>query len=151
MVDTNTAVANIDTAVTNINPVDLMARLEPEQQMQLLIIKQIILFENQRRQTALAVENERLGNSLMLADKGHQNKLAQMQYQADREDQREAMKGQAAETLANKNHENQLERMQVELQNHLALAEFNTGLSVIHNAYGGKWQGAYQYAYSYGK
>jgi hypothetical protein len=123
MVDTNTAVANIDT-------VELMARFEPEQQMQLSIIKQNIYLEYQRRQTALEVENWRSENSLMLADKENQNKLVQMQHQANSEDQREAMKGQAAVTLANKNNENQLERMQVELQNHKALAEFNTGLSV---------------------
>jgi hypothetical protein len=123
MVDTNTAVANI-------NPVELMARLEPEQQMQFFKIEQEIFLEYQRRQTALAVENGRLENSLRLADKEHQNKLVQIQHQANSEDQREAMKGQAAVTLANKNNENQLERMQVELQNHKALAEFNTGLSV---------------------
>ena len=124
MVVTNTAIANI-------NPVELMAKLEPYQQMQLLKIQQKIFLEAQRRQTALAVENYRSENSLMRADKEHQDKLVQIQYQSDREDQREAMKEQTAAALSNNEHENQLGRMQVELQNHMALAEFNTGLSVI--------------------
>lgn len=131
MVDTNTAVANIDTPVPAINPVELMARFEPEQQMQLHEIQQRIFFEDQRMQKALTVEHYRSGNALMLADKEHHNKLAQTQYQANREDQRAAMKGQAAVALADRKHGNQLEQMQVELQNHIALAEFNTGLSVI--------------------
>src|ERR1035437_3915931 len=112
MVFTNTAIANI-------NPVELMAKLEPYQQMQLLKIQQKIFLEAQRRQTALAVENYRSENSLMRADKEHQDKLVQIQYQSDREDQREAMKEQTAAALSNNEHENQLGRMQVELQNHM--------------------------------
>lgn len=131
MTDTNTALTTVDIAVPNINPVELMARLEPEQQLQLFKIEQNIFLQEQRRQTALELENHRSRNSWMLADKEHQNKLAQTQYQADREDQRAAMKGRDAVTLANTEHGNQLERMQVELQNHIALAEVTTKLSVI--------------------
>jgi hypothetical protein len=122
----------VDTkAVANINPVDFMARLEPEQQKQLFKIQGAIDFEYQKRQTSLDIENSRLVNSQWLANQEHQNKLSEIQYQADREDQRVAMKGQTAAALADKNHENQLERMQVELQNQMTLAEHNTGLAVI--------------------
>jgi len=100
MVDTNTAVAPVDT-------VEVMARLEPEQQMQLLKIQQQIFYklEDQRRQTALELENYRSGNASMLANQEHQNKFAQIQYQADREDQHAAMKEQADVALADKEHE----------------------------------------------
>jgi hypothetical protein len=112
MTDSNTAMTTIDTVEPNINPVELMARLEPEQQLQLFEIKQGIFLQEHRRQTALELENHRSRNSWMLAGQEHQNKLAQIQYQADREDQRAAMKDQAAVTLANKEHENKVERMQ---------------------------------------
>ncbi len=131
MVDTNTAMANIDTPVPYINPVELMSRLEPEQQIQLRKIEQKIYLEDYRRQSALTVENQRFEHSMMLANQEHQNELVQKQYQADRDDQREARKSLDAEILVNKNHENNLERIQVELQNHKDLALFNTGLSVI--------------------
>lgn len=124
MVDTNTAVTPVDTA-------ELMARFEPEQQLQLFKIYEKISLHDQRRQTALELENHRSRNSWMLTDKEHQNKLAQIQYQENREDQRAATKGQAAVELADRKHGNQMERMQVELQNHIALAEVTTKLSVI--------------------
>lgn len=122
---------NTRTALASVDKVGLMARLEPEQQLQLFRIEQGIFLEDQRRHRALELEYYQSGNASILADKEHQNKLAQIRYQADREDQRVAIKGQAAVTLANKEHENQLEQVRVKLQNQMALAEFNTGLSVI--------------------
>lgn len=124
MVDTRIALAPVNT-------VDLMVRLKPEQQLQLYKIEQGIFLEGHRRQGALELENYRSGNALMLADKENQNKLTQIHYQSDREDQRVVMKEQTAAALANNEHENQLGRMQVELQNHMILGEFKTGLSVI--------------------
>jgi len=124
MVNTNIALTTVDT-------VELMARLEPEQQLKLFKIEQNIFLQERRRQAALELENHRSRNSWILANQEHQNKLSQTQYQADREDQREARKAQSAETLAKQTHEHQLERMQVELQNHIALAETTTKLSVI--------------------
>lgn len=133
--NTNLPTANINTAMTTDDQINFMSSLDSDQQMQFFL-------EQQRFQTALTVEHWRLENSLMLADKEQQNKLAQIQYQANRDDQREAMKSHNAIALANKERENQLERMQVEqqnrleqmqveLQNHKAIAEFNTELSII--------------------
>ena len=73
MVDTKIAVADIDTAVTNIN--QLMARLEPEQCMQLYKIEKEVFLDAQRRQATLELENCRSRNALMLTDKEHQNKF----------------------------------------------------------------------------
>jgi hypothetical protein len=114
---------------------ELVPRLPPEQQWQLDQIWQginlSIHLEEQRMKTALAVETQRSQNAFSLANQEHQNKLDQIHYQANRDDQREAMKAQSAATQAKQTHEHQLERMQVELQNSMALAEFKTGLSVI--------------------
>lgn len=131
MTDTNTALIPVDTAVANINPVELMARFEPEQQLQLFKIQQSIFLQNQKRQTALELENYRSRNSWMLNERKHQNELAQIKYQADREEQQTALKAQVTVALADKAHSNQLEQMQLELQNKMAFAEFTTGLSVV--------------------
>ena len=133
MTDTNTNLTTIDTdtTLTNITSVELMARFEPEQQLQLSTIEHNIFLQERIRQTALELENHRSRNAWILANQEHQNKLSQTQYQADREDQREAMKAQSSATQAKQTHEHQLERMQVELQNHIALAETTTKLSII--------------------
>ena len=114
-----------------VDTVELMASFDPKVQMQLFQIQEKIDRHCQRRQTALELENYRSDNASMLANQEHRNKLSEIQYHADRDDQRAAMQGQTAAALANKNHENQLELMQVELQNNIALVEFNTGLSFI--------------------
>lgn len=127
--------ANLNTPMTTNDQFDFLASLRPAQFTQ-------IYLEHQRSETALTVERWRLDNSLWLSDKENQNKFEQMQYQANTDYQREAMKGQNAAALADKEHanrmeqiklkhNNQLERMQVELQNHKAIAEFNTELSII--------------------
>ena len=117
------------------NQYDFISKLSPNQQMQILLAQQ-------RNQTELTVEDWRLNNNLVLADKGHQNTFAQMQFQANADYQIEAMKAQNAAALADKEHlnrkdqiqlehNNEMERMQVDLQNQKAIAESNIKSSII--------------------
>lgn len=112
MVDNNTGLTIID-------PIEVMAKLEPEQQMKLFKIQEKIFIEDRKNQRAVDVENMRLQNALILADKEHQNKLTQLQYQANNEVELTAMKSQAAVALTNNERENKI-----------ALADFNSKLAV---------------------
>ena len=124
MSNNNLPVAVYDQPMPTNNQFDFISKLPPDQQTQIII-------EYQRFESALAIENCRSNNSFMVADREHQNKFAQMQYQANQDDQREAMKGRNAVALADKEHANRMEQMDIELQNQKALAEHNTELSVI--------------------